>query len=73
MSTRQSSDKWKHRAEELRGKAKEVIGGLTGDERLRGQGQNEQAKAKTHQVADKAKSSTEGSKQRIRGWTDPKI
>lgn len=69
----QSSVKWKHKAEELRGKAKEVIGGLTGDERLKGEGQSDQAKAKAHQGGDKVKDTAEGAKERIRGWTDPKI
>ncbi|WP_306303514.1 CsbD family protein [Rhodococcus sp. BS-15] len=50
-------DKAQHKAEELAGTAKEKAGEATGDDSLRAEGATDQAKANTHQAADKVPTS----------------
>lgn len=46
-----------NKAEELKGKAKEKVGDMTGDESMRDQGTAEKAKAKAEKVVQDAKES----------------
>ena len=48
-------DKIKHAAEKAGGKGKEAAGKATGDERLKAEGQTDQAKANLKQAAEKVK------------------
>lgn len=48
-------DKIAHKAEELKGKAKEKIGDLTNDESMQAEGMAEQAKAKAQQAGEHVK------------------
>ena len=50
-----NEDKTQNKAEELRGKAKESVGGATGDESLERQGRNEQRKSSLKQAGEKIK------------------
>lgn len=52
-------DKAQHKAEELAGTAKEKAGEATGDDSLRAEGAKDQAKANTHQAADKVSDAAE--------------
>jgi uncharacterized protein YjbJ (UPF0337 family) len=52
MST---DDKAKHKAEEIRGKAKEKVGKATGDDSLEAQGEREESKADLKQAGEKVK------------------
>jgi uncharacterized protein YjbJ (UPF0337 family) len=48
-------DKMKHKADELKGTAKERIGGATGDEQKQAEGKVEKAEADLKQAVDKVK------------------
>jgi uncharacterized protein YjbJ (UPF0337 family) len=48
-------DKMKHKADEIKGAAKERIGGATGDEHQQAEGKIERAEANLKQAADKVK------------------
>lgn len=48
-------DKTEHKGEDLKGKAKETVGGATGDEELERQGKGDQAKSDLKQAGDKVK------------------
>lgn len=61
------TDKVKHQAEELKGKAKEGLGKLTGNEEMTGEGQREQAEGKVGQFGDKVSDKVEDAKDRLRG------
>ena len=50
-----TDDKFDNKAEELRGKAKEVIGSATGDDSLEAQGDREQRKSSLKQAGEKVK------------------
>ncbi len=50
-----NDDKVEHKAEGLRGKAKEAVGGATGDEALENQGKKDQTKSDLKQAGDKVK------------------
>lgn len=63
------TDKVKHQAEELKGKAKEGLGKLTGDEEMVGEGQREQAESKVGQFGDKVSDKVEDATDRLRGLT----
>ncbi|HYN35921.1 MAG TPA: CsbD family protein [Actinomycetota bacterium] len=49
------TDKAKNKAEELKGKVKEGIGGATNDEALENQGKKDQAKGNLKQAGEKVK------------------
>lgn len=49
------TDKAKHKAEELAGKAKEAVGRSTDDREMEAEGRGEQGKANLKQAGDKAK------------------
>ncbi|MGP3981768.1 CsbD family protein [Streptomyces sp. KR80] len=49
-------------AEQMKGKAKEVAGKVTRDERLRGEGTADQAKGKAKEAVDAAKEKVTGAK-----------
>lgn len=48
-----------HAAEDLKGRAKEAVGKVTGDGRLTAEGKMDQAKAKVRKAADKARAAAE--------------
>jgi uncharacterized protein YjbJ (UPF0337 family) len=50
-----NDDKAENKVDELRGKAKEAVGGATGDENLKRQGENDQSKANLKQAGEKVK------------------
>ena len=50
-----TDDKMSHKVEELGGKAKEVFGAATGDERLEAEGRADQSKADIKQAGEKIK------------------
>lgn len=49
------ADKAKHRAEELKGKGKEVLGRATGDDELKTEGKIDQAKGRLKQAGERIK------------------
>ena len=50
-----NEDKVNNKAEGLRGKAKEAVGGATGDDALKNQGKKDQAKSDVKQAGEKVK------------------
>jgi uncharacterized protein YjbJ (UPF0337 family) len=52
-----NEDKAKNKGESLRGKAKEAIGGATGDKSLENQGRKDQSKSDLKQAGEKVKDS----------------
>ncbi|WP_027929054.1 CsbD family protein [Amycolatopsis thermoflava] len=64
MST---SDKFEAKAEGLGGKAKEAVGRLGGDERLRAEGEADQAKATVKDAVENAKDAVGDAVGKIRG------
>ncbi|MFP5335852.1 MAG: CsbD family protein [Actinomycetes bacterium] len=50
-----NDDKLDHKAEEMRGKAKEAVGRATDDEELEAQGRADQSKADIKQAGEKVK------------------
>ena len=50
-----TDDKTDNKLEELGGKAKETVGGATGDDELRRQGERDQSKANLKQAGEKVK------------------
>jgi uncharacterized protein YjbJ (UPF0337 family) len=55
-----ASDDSKNTGEKLVGKAKEAIGNLTGNDRLKAEGQTDQAKASTKQGVSDVKDAAKG-------------
>jgi uncharacterized protein YjbJ (UPF0337 family) len=53
-------DKVEHKAEEIKGAAKEGYGDATDDERLQAEGQADQDTAKVKQAGDKVKDAVKG-------------
>lgn len=53
-------DDIKHNAEEMKGKAKEAVGDATDNERLRAEGQTDQAKANLKKAGDDIKDAFTG-------------
>ena len=53
--TMAADDKADHKAEELKGKAKETVGKATDDEELEAQGKGDQAKSDVKQAGEKLK------------------
>ncbi|WP_020658950.1 CsbD family protein [Amycolatopsis benzoatilytica] len=51
-----------HKAEEMKGKAKEAVGNATGNEQWQGEGKAEQAKGALKQAGDKIKDAVKGTK-----------
>ncbi|BFV58347.1 CsbD family protein [Kitasatospora sp. CMC57] len=68
MST--PSDKMKHKGQEFVGKAKETTGDMTGDDRLKGEGQGDQAESKVKQAGDKAKDKVQEGIDKAKGLFD---
>jgi uncharacterized protein YjbJ (UPF0337 family) len=52
--------------DQIKGKAKEAAGKLTGDDRLESEGQTDQAKGKVKDVADDAKETVAGVRDALR-------
>ena len=50
-----ADDKTQNKVEEIKGDAKERIGGSTGDDELRREGERDQSKANLKQAGEKAK------------------
>lgn len=50
-----ADDKADHKAEELKGKAKETVGRVTDDQELEAQGKGDQAKSNVKQAGEKLK------------------
>jgi len=50
-----TDDKIENKAQELGGKGKEAVGGATGDDELRAEGQADQTKSGLKQAGEKAK------------------
>ncbi|MDP9417493.1 MAG: CsbD family protein [Actinomycetota bacterium] len=55
-----ADDKTGNKIEDLSGKAKEGLGGLTGNEDLRAEGQTDQSKADLKQAGEKIKDAFKG-------------
>ena len=49
------TDKAKHKAEEVTGKAKDKVGEMTGDNDMRAEGKTDEAKGNLKQAGDKVK------------------
>ncbi|NUP51951.1 MAG: CsbD family protein [Catenulispora sp.] len=60
-------DKMKHTAEDLKGKAKEATGKVTGNDDLRAEGRADQDEAEAKRAADKAKDSAKNLGQEAKG------
>lgn len=56
-------DKAKHAAQNLKGKAKETTGTVTGNDEVRAEGQADQDEARAKQTADKAKDTVQNAGQ----------
>jgi uncharacterized protein YjbJ (UPF0337 family) len=50
-----TEDKAAHKATELKGKAKEAVGNVTDDDKLKAEGQADQTEGKVKQAGDKLK------------------
>jgi uncharacterized protein YjbJ (UPF0337 family) len=61
-----TGDKAQHKAEELKGKAKEKIGDATDNERMEGEGAAEAAEAKAKQAGDHVKDAGQDAKDALR-------
>jgi uncharacterized protein YjbJ (UPF0337 family) len=57
-----NDDRLRHEAEDVKGKAKEKAGEVTGDEETREEGVTEQAKSKFKKAGDKIKEAGEDAK-----------
>lgn len=55
-----TDDKMANKAQELGGKAKEAVGGATGDRNLEAQGKNDQTKGNLKQAGEKVKDAFKG-------------
>jgi len=62
-----NTDRAEHKGEELRGKLKEGVGRATGDDRLKHQGQTDQASSKAKQAGDDVKDAADKLKDRVTG------
>jgi len=54
--------------EEVKGKAKEAVGGLTGSDSLREEGQSQQRKAEQEEKANKARAEAERHEERAEAY-----
>ncbi|HTF50201.1 MAG TPA: CsbD family protein [Pseudonocardia sp.] len=54
--------------EEVKGKAKETVGGLTGSDSLREEGQSQQRKAEQEEKADQARAEAERHEERAEAF-----
>lgn len=59
-----------HQGEELKGRAKEAAGDLTGDEKLQSEGKTDQASASVKRTADKAKQKVNEMSQKLKGSSE---
>lgn len=55
-----TDDKFRNKAEEVGGKAKEGFGRVTGDEELQAEGKADQSKSKVKQAGEKIKDAAKG-------------
>jgi uncharacterized protein YjbJ (UPF0337 family) len=55
-----ADDKAEHKGEELKGKAKETVGDVTGDDELKAEGKGDQAKGNIKQAGEKVKDAIKG-------------
>ena len=55
MTALSNDDKTENKTEELKGKAKETVGEVTGDEELEAQGKGDQVKSNLKQAGEKIK------------------
>lgn len=62
----QSKDKWTGRGKQLKGKAKEKLGQLSGNEEVEAEGLGEQVEGKVQETWGKAKEEIEDLKDEIR-------
>ena len=62
-----AGDKFRNKAEEFGGKAKEGYGEVTGDEEKRAEGRGVQGRAKTKQAGEKVKDAARNVKDAITG------
>lgn len=65
MSDEAETNKGEHKAEEMRGKLKEGVGGAVGDDRLEKQGQTDQASSRAKQAGDDLKDAAGKMKDRL--------
>ncbi|QGN32526.1 CsbD family protein [Microlunatus sp. Gsoil 973] len=72
MSDETAARRGEHKGEEVRGKAKEGLGKVTGDDRLENQGQTDQASARAKQAGDDLKDAAAKMKDRLSGDDDEK-
>ncbi|WP_030671337.1 CsbD family protein [Streptomyces sp. NRRL B-1347] len=56
--------------DKAKGKAKEMVGKVTGNERMQAEGKTDQAKAKLREVADEARERAEGVRDSLRDRDD---
>ncbi|MET8680299.1 CsbD family protein [Streptomyces sp. NPDC004647] len=54
-------------ADKMMGKAKEMVGKVTGDERLRGEGRTDQSKGKAKEAMDVVKENLHGARDSLKG------
>jgi CsbD-like. len=62
-----TDDKFRNKAEEVGGKAKEGLGRVTGDEEMTAEGKADQGKSKMKQAGEKVKDAAKGAKDAIKG------
>ena len=67
MPDNNDTDRTEHKGEELGGKLKEGVGDMTDDDRLKRQGQTDQASSKAKQAGDDVKDAAEKLKDRVTG------
>lgn len=63
-------DRFKHQAEELVGKAKEAVGNLTDDDKLKTEGQTDQASGQVKQGVDEVKDQAASAVQDVKDKLD---
>lgn len=62
-----ADDKIQNKAQELGGKGKEAVGGATGDDRLKAEGQADQSESKLKQAGEKVKDAGKNIKDAVTG------
>ncbi|WP_441245124.1 CsbD family protein [Kitasatospora sp. McL0602] len=66
----ETSDKMQHKAQEVVGAAKEKVGDATGNDRLKAEGQGDQAESKVKQAVDETKDKAQEGVEKIKGMFD---
>lgn len=62
-----ADDKIQNKAQEFGGKGKEAVGGATGDDRLKAEGQADQSESKVKQAGEKVKDAGKNIKDAVTG------